>query len=283
VGAGSFVWTKISPNLSGGSASIVVIHNTPGSSVTYVGTANGRIQRTDDVLAPSPSWTDVTGNYPGGYVSDVAADPGNLQRVFATRGAFNLSRLYRSLTGGTTWTAVGAGLPNVPANAVAIDPLETSRVFVGTDVGVYESMDGGDTFVPFSAGLPLGLVVTDLEVRDTPHVLVAGTYGRGAFRVNLAATPNQAPQPSFNATAGALSVSFQDQSIDVDGIIASRLWNFGDGTNSTETSPTKTYAAPGTYTVSLTVTDDDGASTTVSKPITVYHPCVDPIGGCPTR
>jgi hypothetical protein len=183
----SFAWTKISGNLTGDTTSISVINPliAGGSVLTYVGTSNGRIQRTANALAAAPVWTNVTGNYPGGFVSDIAVDPTNTQRVFATRGAFGQSRLYRSTTGGTTWTAVGSGLPNVPANTVAIDPLEPARVFVGTDVGVYESGDGGNTFVPFSLGLPLGLVVMDLEVDDSPHVLVAGTYGRGAYRVNL--------------------------------------------------------------------------------------------------
>ena len=74
----------------------------------------------------------------------------------------------------------------IPANSVAIDPLDSARIFVGTDIGVYESTDGGDTFTPFMAGLPLGMVVTDLEVSAEPHVLVAGTYGRGAWKAVLA-------------------------------------------------------------------------------------------------
>jgi hypothetical protein len=158
----------------------------------WAGTANGRIQRgTSPILQGArPRWRDVTGNFPAGsYVSDIAADPDDPERVFVTRGAFGLSRLYRSTTGGTTWTGVGAGLPNVPANAVAIDPVDPDRIFVGTDVGVYESTDGGDTFLPFSESMPLGVVVTDLEIAGSPHVLVAGTYGRGAFLVNLLATP----------------------------------------------------------------------------------------------
>ena len=185
--AGSFTWTKISANLSGDTTPISVISplRSGNSVITYVGTNNGRIQRTANAAAASVTWTNVTGNYPGGFVSDVAVDRTNTQRVFVTRGAFGQSRLYRSTTGGTTWTAVGAGLPNVPANAVAVDPVEPARVFVGTDVGIYESSDGGNTFVAFSLGLPLGLVVTDLEIDDSPHVLVAGTYGRGAFRVTL--------------------------------------------------------------------------------------------------
>jgi PKD repeat protein len=140
-------------------------------------------------------------------------------------------------------------------------------------VGVYESVDGGDTFVPFSAGLPLGVVVTDLEIDDSPHVLVAGTYGRGAFRVNLAAGTNQPPAALFASSVNGLTATFIDQSSDPDGTIASWLWNFGDGGSSTQQSPSRTYAAAGTYTVGLTVTDNGGASATATRQVTVGGTC----------
>ncbi|REG30671.1 hypothetical protein ATI61_106140 [Archangium gephyra] len=182
--ASPFTWTAISGNI--GRVSVISPMLQGAMIPTFVGTSAGRVYYSADARIASPTFTDVTGNYPGGTVSDVAMTPGNPQRVFITRSGFGASRLYRSTTGGTTWTAVGSGLPNVPANSVAIDPLNTQRVFVGTDVGVYESTDGGDTFIAFSLGLPLGLVVTDLEVDDVPHFLHAGTYGRGAWKVALA-------------------------------------------------------------------------------------------------
>jgi PKD repeat protein len=270
--AGSFTWTKISGSLTGDNTkaiSVIGVHRRGDSTGAYVGTSTGRIHRTHDVLASSVSWTDVTGNYPGGYVSDVAVDPGDPQRVYITRGGFGASPLYRSTSGGSTWTRAGGGLPNVPANAVAVDPLNSARVFVGTDVGVYESADGGATFQPFSAGLPLGLVVTDLEIDDAPHILVAGTYGRGAFRVNLTSGENQRPAADFDFTPNGLSIAFRDTSRDADGTIASHNWSFGDGTTATSANPTRTYAAAGTYSVSLTVTDDRGAAGSVTKPVAV--------------
>jgi PKD repeat protein len=273
--AGSFAWTKISGNLTGSSTtSISVIHAVPGGSgvLAYVGTANGRIHRANNALAPSVSWTDVTGNFPAGYVSDVAVDPANSQRVFVTRGAFGASRLYRSTSGGTSWTAVGAGLPNVPANAVAIDSDDARRIFVGTDVGIYESVNGGDTFTAFSLGVPLGLVVTDLEMNAAQRVLVAGTYGRGAYRVNLSGAANVAASADFGVAKAGLGVRFHDRSADPDGNIVSRLWFFGDATSSTEAEPVKTYDTPGTYVVALTVTDDRGASRTVTRSATVSAP-----------
>jgi PKD repeat protein len=66
-----------------------------------------------------------------------------------------------------------------------------------------------------------------------------------------------------------LTVNFTDTSTDSDGSIASRAWNFGDGTTSTATNPVKTYSAAGTYNVTLTVTDNGGATNTKTSAVTV--------------
>jgi PKD repeat protein len=66
-----------------------------------------------------------------------------------------------------------------------------------------------------------------------------------------------------------LAVSFDSSgSGDPDGTIASYDWDFGDGAHSTQANPNHTYGSANTYTVTLTVTDDDGASDTVSHQVT---------------
>ncbi|ALN59193.1 peptidase, families S8 and S53/PKD domain/proprotein convertase P-domain protein [Lysobacter enzymogenes] len=80
---------------------------------------------------------------------------------------------------------------------------------------------------------------------------------------------NQAPVANFASSASGLTVSFTDSSTDSDGSIASRSWDFGDGTTSTATNPSKTYSAAGTYTVKLTVVDNAGASNTKTATVTV--------------
>ncbi len=83
---------------------------------------------------------------------------------------------------------------------------------------------------------------------------------------------NVAPTANFSFTTSGLTANFTDSSTDSDGTIASRSWNFGDSSTSTATSPSKTYAAAGTYNVTLTVTDNGGLTNSSTRSVTVTAP-----------
>ncbi len=90
--------------------------------------------------------------------------------------------------------------------------------------------------------------------------------------IQLGGTPpptNGAPVAAFSNTCSNLACSFTDGSSDEDGSVIGWQWSFGDGSSSTAQSPSRTYAAGGTYTVALTVTDDQGATGSVSKEVMV--------------
>ncbi|KOV84607.1 collagenase [Nocardia sp. NRRL S-836] len=80
---------------------------------------------------------------------------------------------------------------------------------------------------------------------------------------------NQTPTADFVSAVSGLTVTFTDRSRDADGTIAARRWDFGDGTTSTATNPTKSFAATGSYQVTLTVTDNQGATATTTRQIAV--------------
>jgi PKD repeat protein len=146
-----------------------------------------------------------------------------------------------------------------------------------TDIGYYCDTEGG------SSGSPV--IARDSNKAIALHHL-GGSMNKGAkmsliwpriashFGNVIPAgddTPpsNAAPVASFTTSTSNLTANFTDTSIDSDGSIASRAWDFGDGGTSTVANPSHTYAAAGTYSVKLTVTDDKGASNAVTRSVSV--------------
>ncbi|MEE8476622.1 MAG: PKD domain-containing protein, partial [Myxococcota bacterium] len=97
-----------------------------------------------------------------------------------------------------------------------------------------------------------------------------GAQGSASVTISVGAG-NQPPVAGFDATTNGLSVDFVDTSTD-DGVIVTRLWGFGYGNTSSLTNPTHSYAAGGTFVVTLTVTDDAGATGSASQSVTVSDP-----------
>ena len=89
------------------------------------------------------------------------------------------------------------------------------------------------------------------------------------------APPNSPPTAAFTPACTNLVCTFTDGSSDSDGAVTAWAWSFGDGVTSTTRSPTRSYAAAGSYTVSLTVTDDRGATASTSRTVTVTGPVVN--------
>ena len=93
--------------------------------------------------------------------------------------------------------------------------------------------------------------------------------------ITVSAQTNQVPVADaggpYSGTEG-VAISFDgSNSTDPDGTIVSYLWDFGDGENSTIQNPNHLYNQNGTYTVTLTVSDDDGLSDTITTEVTVVE------------
>lgn len=102
-----------------------------------------------------------------------------------------------------------------------------------------------------------------------------GATDRTTVPVTVTAPANVAPTADFAASVSGLTAAFDGRgSRDGDGTIASYAWTYGDGSSASGASPSRTYAGTGAYTVKLTVTDDDGATDSVTKRVVVGGPPV---------
>jgi uncharacterized cupin superfamily protein len=111
-------------------------------------------------------------------------DPSTAFVTFSTSSPTR-ARVARTTDLGVSWQDVTGDLPAIPVNAIAVDPQNVRRWFVGTDVGVWATATEGEAWVPFEVGLP-NAIVMDLEIHDSGRKLRAGTYGRGMWEVDIA-------------------------------------------------------------------------------------------------
>jgi hypothetical protein len=94
--------------------------------------------------------------------------------------------LFKTTDAGTTWRPIIANLPaEGPVHVVRADPVQKNLLYVGTEFGVFVSLDGGEKWHQLRGGLPT-VAVHDLAVHPRDHELVIGTHGRGIFVLDIA-------------------------------------------------------------------------------------------------
>ncbi len=178
-----------------GSDHISAISVSPGDSdIIWIGLNNGEVHRTTDGTAVNPTWTAVDANLPPDnplpdrYIERILIDPDHRDTVYVALGGFSPDNLWRTRDGGRTWvdvTGSGAtGLPNAPINGLTRHPDRPDWIYVGTEVGVFASIDGGENWSTTNDG-PADASVDELVFLHNSATLLAATHGRGLFTADL--------------------------------------------------------------------------------------------------
>jgi len=165
---------------------IVSLDESPSQEgLIYAGTDDGLIQVSEDGGA---SWRKIE-RFPGvppmPYISDIVASQHQATTVFA---AFDLHKdgdfkpyLLKSQDAGRSWKSISGNLPERgTVYAIAEDHQEPDLLFVGTEFGVFFTVDGGRRWAQLTGGIPT-IAVRDLVIQKRENDLVAGTFGRGFY------------------------------------------------------------------------------------------------------
>jgi photosystem II stability/assembly factor-like uncharacterized protein len=189
-------WERISPDLSNYKtdqqgklpfaipfATITAVSESPFKfGLIYVGTDDGRVHITRN---GGDTWTEITKGLPfNKHVSRLVASQHEKATVYLTLNGrrdddFN-DYIYRSTDYGKTWTDISGNIPGGPVNVIREDPQRPDILYVGTDLGVYVSLDSGKAWHVLASGLPT-CFVWDLIIHPRDNTMVIATNGRGMY------------------------------------------------------------------------------------------------------
>ena len=160
--------------------------------VIYAGTDDGNLQVTRD---GGKTWTLIARGLPSKWVSRVTASGHEAGTVYAALTGYReddfRAYLFKSADYGRTWASITGNLPDEPVNVVKEDPKKAGILYIGTDLGVYATLDGGATWVSLCNSLPTAAVY-DLVVHPRDGELVIGTHGRSIFVLDVGPIRNRA-------------------------------------------------------------------------------------------
>ncbi|MEQ6124376.1 glycosyl hydrolase [Pseudotenacibaculum sp. MALMAid0570] len=188
-------WETISEDLTTGGkkgnvayGTLTTISESPFQfGLLYVGSDDGYVHVSKN---GGGSWDRISNSFPKDlWVSRVIASKHKKERVYVTLNGYRwddfTAYVYVSDDYGKTWRNISSNIPASPVNVIREDSNNADLLYVGTDNGVYASLDRGKSWFPFQKGLP-NVAVHDLVIQPKAKDLIVGTHGRSLYKANIA-------------------------------------------------------------------------------------------------
>jgi photosystem II stability/assembly factor-like uncharacterized protein len=118
-----------------------------------------------------------------GSVSRIAVDPKNPERIFVSKYGYSKTNKVW-MYDGSEWTNLTGNLPNVSVRCIIYQKNSPDRIYIGNDLGVYYSDYNSGNWQRYGSDLPY-VMVDDLEIQENTGKMIAATYGRGLWEVEL--------------------------------------------------------------------------------------------------
>lgn len=183
-GDGGATWETISGDFANGSRKTFQFSAINSNVVWAASTSFGINVSTDHVH----HFQHVTppAEAPNSSVLSIATHPILENTAFITYGVSGASKIFRTDDLGQSWTDLTGNMPNVPVHTLIVMPFDTARFWVGTDIGLFESLDDGATWDYANSGIP---AVAIKKLKIVGQEIVAATHGRGIWSVHLDELP----------------------------------------------------------------------------------------------
>ncbi len=204
-------WEKISPDLTYNDPkkmgdisyqTIFTICESPLKfGLIYAGTDDGRAHVTrDDGL----TWKEISKSLPKRWISKMVASAFDEATVYLSQNGKRdddfAAYLWKSTDYGKTWQDISGNIPCGPINVVREDPRNKNILYVGTDIGAYVSIDGGQSWNVLANKFP-STFVHDIVIHPRDDIAVAATHGRGIYAMDVRylqqLTADKLAQPVF--------------------------------------------------------------------------------------
>ena len=175
-------WSKISSFTNSNPFQAIAV---APSNTKYIYVANySNVLKTTD---GGTTWTNITTGLPITQcaITNICICPTNPNKVWVTLSGFVVNtKVYESVNGGVSWYNYSTGIPNIPVTSMVYQKGTSDNLYIGTDIGVYYRDASLKNWIPYMYGLP-NVIVNKLEIQYSAKKLVAATYGRGLWQVDL--------------------------------------------------------------------------------------------------
>jgi photosystem II stability/assembly factor-like uncharacterized protein len=178
---------RIDLNLGPPEWNFITTINYVNSNLIYVGTGVGHVY---SLIKQGNTWRIKAIHsppLPSRYLWDVATLPNDDKKVVVPISGFGTGHLFRGdiqSDGTSRWTHIGEGLPDNPANAIVMDDDNPDKMYVGMDVGVFSTTDGGKHWKKLGKGLP-NVQIYDMRLHQPTKLLKVATHGRGLWQLKV--------------------------------------------------------------------------------------------------
>lgn len=196
-------WETLSEDLTDGiiagdvpfGTSTIVVESPLRYGRIYIGTDDGNVHITND---GGYNFKKINSGLPDLWVSDIEPSNHNSDLVYITLNGYRYDHfepyVYASSNLGTAWTAISGNLPKEAINCIEEDETNDQILYVGTDGGLYISIDGGKAYHRITA-MPR-VAVHDIVIQEREGDLIVATHGRSLYRISLKALRTFAKNPN---------------------------------------------------------------------------------------